>query len=1038
VTLAFTPGTMFAGYLVESLIGRGGMGVVYRATDLSLGRPVALKLIAPELAQDARFRDRFLREPRLAASLEHPNVVPIHEAGEQDGQLYLAMRYVEGGDLSAVLARERTLRPERALAVLAQIADALDTAHRRGLVHRDVKPANVLLDEDEHAYLTDFGVTKQLGGASTDTGRVVGTLDYLAPEQIRGEAVDGRTDCYALACVLYECLSGAPPFRRETEAEMLWAHMQEAPAPLHGYRALGPVLERGLAKERDDRYGSCAELIEDARRALGLAAAAPVRRTRVPFGLLRRRRAVLAAGLLMLAGTIAAAIVALPTDGGSRSPPVGNGVVAIDPVEGRVGSFAPAATAPSNIAVGERAVWVLNTEDDTVSRIDPETKRVVKTFHTDGHPSDLAAGAGALWVGHGGGRPPFVTDSISRIDPDSGAITRTVKLPDTSGGVLGAPSMGYPRIAVGAGAVWASNPDETVSRIDPKTGRIVATIDVGAPQRAIAAGEEGVWFLSWDSRSVTRIDPRTNRLAQTIPIGSSFLSGIAVGAGSVWATSEEGLLWRIEPGPRPITRTIDVGVGVAYVAFGEGAVWTANYVDGKVSRIDPHTNTVAASVSVGASQALAAGAGSAWVSVAAGTKDGVLPASTCSEVASGGSKPDVLIASDLPLQGPDGAGPRAMADAIRFVLKDHGFRAGEHAVGYQSCDDSTAQSGGTEQRKCAANANAYARAERLAAVIGPYHSRCARVEIPILNRAPGGPLALISPTNTHPNLTRGGRLALPPPLGTRGEPHVYYPTGTRNFLRVIARDDLQGVALAVLAKRLGLDGVYLFHDPGVGGNVSWTGPFRRVATRLGVRVAGSAAFDREAESYDALADKVARSGAEGVLIGGEVWYGGDRLLRALRARLGARAAIMAGDGFAAIPDVLELAGRAAQGLYVATSELPPDALDLTPAGEGFTRDFGAAAHGEFALHAAQATEVVLRAIARSDGTRESVLEELRATHVKNGILGDFRFDRYGDITPAKITILRVTGSTPLDLSLPSILEGAVVDRVVTVPTALAE
>jgi serine/threonine protein kinase len=140
--------------------------------------------------------------------------------------------------------------------VLAQIADALDTAHRRGLVHRDVKPANLLLDEDEHAYLPDFGVTKQVGGASTDTGRVVGTLDYLAPEQIRGEAVDGRTDSYALACVLYECLSGAPPFRRETEAEMLWAHMHEQPAPLPGNAALDPVLGRGLAKERDERMGA--------------------------------------------------------------------------------------------------------------------------------------------------------------------------------------------------------------------------------------------------------------------------------------------------------------------------------------------------------------------------------------------------------------------------------------------------------------------------------------------------------------------------------------------------------------------------------------------------------------------------------------------------------------------------------------------------------------------------------------------------------------------------------------------------------------
>jgi serine/threonine protein kinase len=167
---------------------------VYLATDLSLERPVALKLIAPELAEDQHFRSRFLREPRLAASLDHPNVIPIYEAGERDGRLYLAMRYVEGSDLRTLIERDGKLSPERALRVVAQVAGALDAAHRRGLVHRDVKPANVLLDEDGHVYLTDFGITKQTGGASTDTGRVVGTLDYLAPEQIRGAEVDGRTD----------------------------------------------------------------------------------------------------------------------------------------------------------------------------------------------------------------------------------------------------------------------------------------------------------------------------------------------------------------------------------------------------------------------------------------------------------------------------------------------------------------------------------------------------------------------------------------------------------------------------------------------------------------------------------------------------------------------------------------------------------------------------------------------------------------------------------------------------------------------------
>ena len=258
---AFTPGTTFASYRVESLLGRGGMGVVYLARDLSLERPVALKLIAPELVQDEEFRARFLREPRLAASLDHPNVIPIYEAGEHEDQLYLAMRYVKGTDLRAELEREGKLPPERTIDILAQVAGALDAAHDRGLVHRDVKPANVLLDDAGHPYLTDFGITKPAGGDSTDTGQMVGTLDYLAPEQIRGEEVDGSTDCYALACVLYECLTGTPPFRRRTEAETLWAHMQGDPAPLRGQPELNRVLDTALAKERDERYPSCAAFI---------------------------------------------------------------------------------------------------------------------------------------------------------------------------------------------------------------------------------------------------------------------------------------------------------------------------------------------------------------------------------------------------------------------------------------------------------------------------------------------------------------------------------------------------------------------------------------------------------------------------------------------------------------------------------------------------------------------------------------------------------------------------------------------------------
>jgi hypothetical protein len=664
------------------------MGVVYRAMDLSLGRPVALKLIAPELAEDEHFRARFLREPRLAASLDHPNVIPIYEAGEHEGQLYLAMRFVEGSDLKSLLGREGSLAAERAVGIVGQVAGALDAAHRRALVHRDVKPANVLLDGEGHVYLTDFGVTKQLGGESTDTGRVVGTFDYLSPEQIRGEPVDGRTDSYALGCVLYECLAGEPPFRRNTEAETLWAHMQEEPPPLKGHAALDPVLRKALAKDREDRYMTCAELIDAASTALGLGAVPG--RSGWARGARRLHGRLLLAGGLLLALAVAAAAIATMTAGGDAdAAPVGNGVAALEGADARLASFTGTDTAPSNVAVGEGAVWALSLEDGTVARIDPETKNVVKRFRMQGTPTDIAAGLGALWVGTG--------ERISRVDPNTGTISRTEKLPDTGyQGDLGFLNWGFPQIAVGAGAVWAINPDRTVSRIDPETGSREVTIDVDAA--TIAAGEEEVWFIDADdTTAVTPINPSTNRVGRPIRVGAQNLSTVAVGGGSVWASAEgDGLVWRIEPGRSPITRTIDVGVGVTFLAYDAGAIWAANYSDGTVARIDVRTNEVEAAP-VGAVQGLAAGEGSAWVSTAGATFADGLPQS-CGQVLSGAARPDVLIASDLLLQGPFGAGPRNMADAIGFVLERHDFGAGRYSLGYRSCDDSIAQTGNFDRR----------------------------------------------------------------------------------------------------------------------------------------------------------------------------------------------------------------------------------------------------------------------------------------------------------------------------------------------------
>ncbi len=218
---ALSPGDVFGGYRIEAVAGRGGMGVVYRAVQLDLGRPVALKLIAADRAADPDFRERFQRESRMAAAIDHPNVVPVHGAGEEDGQLYLAMRYVRGTDLHALIKREGPLAPERAAAIVAQVASALDAAHAAGLVHRDVKPANVLLggsEREEHAYLSDFGLTRLLASETqlTETGQWMGTIDFSAPEQLSAHRIDARADVYSLGCVLHAALVGTPPFPRGT------------------------------------------------------------------------------------------------------------------------------------------------------------------------------------------------------------------------------------------------------------------------------------------------------------------------------------------------------------------------------------------------------------------------------------------------------------------------------------------------------------------------------------------------------------------------------------------------------------------------------------------------------------------------------------------------------------------------------------------------------------------------------------------------------------------------------------------------------
>jgi Protein kinase domain/Domain of unknown function (DUF4440) len=260
-----TNGNVFAGCRIDGVAGRGGMGVVYRATELRLDRPVALKLIATDHGADDEFRERFDREARLAASLDHPNVIPVYAAGEQDGRPYLVMRLVRGTDLHQLLQKEGRLPPARAAWIIAQVAAALDAAHAAGLVHRDVKPANVLLDAGDHVYLTDFGLTRLEASDTriTETGRWLGTVDFASPEQLRGERCDARSDVYALACVLFAALTGRPPFQRETVPATIDAVLREQPArasALGAPAAFDRVFARALQKDPEHRYPSAGDL----------------------------------------------------------------------------------------------------------------------------------------------------------------------------------------------------------------------------------------------------------------------------------------------------------------------------------------------------------------------------------------------------------------------------------------------------------------------------------------------------------------------------------------------------------------------------------------------------------------------------------------------------------------------------------------------------------------------------------------------------------------------------------------------------------
>ncbi|MFL5798769.1 MAG: protein kinase domain-containing protein [Actinomycetota bacterium] len=673
-------GTELAGHRIESLIGRGGMGSVYLAEQIGLGRKVALKVLAPELAASENFRLRFERESRLAASLDHPHVIPIFQSGEADGLLFIAMRYVDGTDLATLLATEGALPLGEAAVLVSQVASALDAAHARGLVHRDVKPGNVLIargepDEERYAYLSDFGLTRMTSSDSalTRTGQFMGTVAYAAPEQFEGRTADAMTDLYSLGCVAYECLTGERPFPREQEAAVMFAHLQQAPPAVTERRPDAPavldeVLAKALAKAPEERFASGRALGAALRSAVGAvtgpslfagatsppapagAAATPSvapptmppsagdgapvttgTRARGPDvtplssqgpGTVRRRRAVL--GALVVGVVVAAAVAAVllargsghpsaRTSGGPSAPSSGaavpgappgvpikvDTVAKLDARSGRVLADYPVGTNPQDITFSGDSVWVINSDDVTISKIDSATGHVSTR---GGIPSPCA-----LSPGPGGGVWVDVCDQneIVLVDPNSFEVDRTLHVP------------GPGHVVSAYGSVWAvsnrgSAAKSFLYRFTP-SGRLLTRIGLGLDSSIVVSADGALWGNDFGDGTIWRVDPGTDDV--------QFIEGWT-GPYDI-AASDQGL-WIGDGQTRPPTVTQwdpvarqAVGLIRGYsgaIAVTADAVWVQDSGPDSLVKVDPQTDQILAQFQLGFSSDMALGNGSLWIS----------------------------------------------------------------------------------------------------------------------------------------------------------------------------------------------------------------------------------------------------------------------------------------------------------------------------------------------------------------------------------------------------------------------------------------
>jgi ABC-type transport system substrate-binding protein/tRNA A-37 threonylcarbamoyl transferase component Bud32 len=575
---SLTRGTILGGFCVQSLIAEGATGSVYLAEDVRTADRVALKVLSPELADEERFRQRFLRESQVAASLHHPHITPTISSGDVDGRLFIAMAYIDGPDLRELLRREGSLEPERALALTSQVAEALDAAHAAGLVHRDVKPGNILVasvNGEEHAYLCDFGLARHASSVSSLTGErgFVGTIDYVPPEQIEGGTIDLRADVYSLGCVLFECLAGMRPYARESELSVVFAHLNEPPPQLSVVKPQLPttfdaVFATALAKAPADRYASCGELATAARAA---------GRGEVPRTARHRRSFATAAAALV--AVVAAAVAATVHFSGGRAhargspkPPLALRADAVNLVDARTHRLV------ADVPLGKGAVgdngadvvftpgagWVLLVDAQRLVRVDLATRRVTNRVKLPWTPgARMASGGGAVWVTNAEG------PDVWRIDASTARVTKRFEVPGGNG----------KGIAFGDGSLWLAQGLD-IARIDPRTGSVIHRISDGPGQPSqeswLVFADGDLWSAQAAQGIVDKIDPVTNERVVRGTL-DGWVSDLAVGGGYVWASKvPDGVVYKLSPDNLGVLASLPAGADPERVTLTGTEVWVAN------------------------------------------------------------------------------------------------------------------------------------------------------------------------------------------------------------------------------------------------------------------------------------------------------------------------------------------------------------------------------------------------------------------------------------------------------------------------------